>query len=173
MSSNSIPLGCPDSTLSRDDLFRALFCAQAVYEDVAGAEVLLRETQRGNPSVKFQKIHMSVEDKISDGQKFLVAHAEDAIFIAFRGTATRKDMASDLRIDNHHQFGGSFHAGFSKRANDFLHVRDETLASNPVWELIYWSEKRIVFCGHSLGGAVAHMVLLLILLEGTGYTTSW
>jgi surfactin synthase thioesterase subunit len=75
-------------------------------------------------------------------------------------------MASDLRIDSHYRFGGSFHAGFFKRANDFLHVHDETLASNPVLELICGSEKRIVFCGHSLGGAVAHMVLLLILLEG-------
>jgi hypothetical protein len=107
---------------------------------------------------------MSV-DLYSDGQKFLVAYAADAIFIAFRGTTTCKDVASNLRTDNHHKFGGSFHAGFFKRANDFLHVHDETLPSNRVWELIHESKKRIVFCGHSLGGAVAHMVLLLILLE--------
>jgi predicted lipase len=108
---------------------------------------------------------MSVDDLHSDEQKFLVAYAADAIFIAFRGTATRKDLAKDLRTDYHYKFGGSFHAGFFKRANDFLHVHDETLPSNRVSELIYASKKRIVFCGHSLGGAVAHMVLLLILLE--------
>lgn len=172
MSSNSIPLGCPDSTLSRDDLLRALFCAEAVYKDVAGTEVLLRETQRGNPSVKFQKIHMSV-DLFSDGQKFLAAYAEDAIFIAFRGTTTHKDMASDLRTDYHHKFGGSFHAGFLNAqmiscmfmmkpwqailfGSSFMRLKNASSSAG-----IVWAGPWRTWCCYSY------------CLKETGYTTSW
>lgn len=92
-------------------------------------------------------------------QKFLVAYAEDVIFIAFRGTQTLDDLATDLKMVNRPKFGGAFHAGFSKRADVFM-GSDQ----NPMKGLLSLN-KRIIFCGHSLGGAVAHMVLLGYLLE--------
>jgi hypothetical protein len=92
-------------------------------------------------------------------QKFLVAYAEDAIFIAFRGTETLDDLATDLKTVNHPKFGGAFHAGFFERADVFM-GSDQ----NPMKGLLSLN-KRIIFCGHSLGGAVAHMVLLRYLLE--------
>ncbi|CAM6066599.1 unnamed protein product [Sphagnum tenellum] len=158
MSSSSIQPGCCDDTLSRDDLSRAYFCSEAVYKSsVTRATAFLQKTQCDHPIVRFEKVHMSLE--LLGQQKFLVAYAEDAIFIAFRGTETLDDLAADLKMVNHPKFGGAFHAGFFKRADVFM-GSDQ----NPMKGLLSLN-KRIIFCGHSLGGAVAHMVLLRYLLE--------
>ncbi|CAK9866930.1 unnamed protein product [Sphagnum jensenii] len=100
---------------------------------------------------------MSLDHDVLEGLKFMVAYANDAIFIAFRGTTTPQHLAKTLRMDNHDM---KFHAGFFKRANVFMGPGHK----NIMHELLR-SGKRIIFCGHSLGGAVAHMVLLRILLE--------
>ncbi|CAK9258106.1 unnamed protein product [Sphagnum jensenii] len=158
MSSSSIQPGCCDHTLSRDDLSRAYFCSEAVYKSsVTSATAFLQKTQCDHPIVRFEKVHMSLE--LLGQQKFLVAYAEDVIFIAFRGTQTLDDLATDLKMVNRPKFGGAFHAGFSKRADVFM-GSDQ----NPMKGLLSLN-KRIIFCGHSLGGAVAHMVLLGYLLE--------
>ncbi|CAM6013759.1 unnamed protein product [Sphagnum balticum] len=158
MSSSSIQPGCCDDTLSTDDRCLAYFCSEAVYKSsVASATAFLLKTQCDHPIVRFEKVHMSLE--LLGQQKFLVAYAEDAIFIAFRGTETLDDLAADLKMVNHPKFGGAFHAGFFKRADVFM-GSDQ----NPMKGLLSLN-KRIIFCGHSLGGAVAHMVLLRYLLE--------
>ncbi len=157
MSSTAIELGPQGNTLSKEDLSRALFCSQAVYESVPGAEILIGNTQREYPALSFEKVHMSLDHDVLEGLKFMVAYANDAIFIAFRGTTTPQPLAKTLRMDNHHM---KFHAGFFERANVFMGPGHK----NIMHELIR-SGKRIIFCGHSLGGAVAHMVLLRILLE--------
>lgn len=158
MSSSSIQPGCCDDTLSRDDLSRAYFCSEAVYKSsVTSATAFLQKTQCDHPIVRFEKVHMSLE--LLGQQKFLVAYAEDVIFIAFRGTETLDDLAADLKMVNRPKFGGAFHAGFFKRADVFM-GSDQ----NPMKGLLSLN-KRIIFCGHSLGGAVAHMVLLRYLLE--------
>ncbi|CAM6035907.1 unnamed protein product, partial [Sphagnum compactum] len=158
MSSSSSQPGCCDDTLSRDDRCRAYFCSEAVYKpSVTSATDFLQRTQCDQPTVRFEKVHMSLE--LLGQQKFLVAYAEDAIFIAFRGTETLHDLATDLTMVNYPKFGGAFHAGFYKRADVFI-GSDQ----NPMKGLLSLN-KRIIFCGHSLGGAVAHMVLLRYLLE--------
>jgi hypothetical protein len=158
MSSSSIQPGCCDDTLSKDDLCRAYFCSEAVYKSsVTSATAFLQRTQCDHPIVRFEKVHMSLE--LLGQQKFLVAYAEDAIFIAFRGTATLHDLATDLTMVNYPNFGGAFHAGFFMRADVF--IRSDR---NPMKGLLSLN-KRIIFCGHSLGGAVAHMVLLRYFLE--------
>ncbi len=159
MSSTSIRLGSNDDrTLPRDDLSRAFFCSVAVYESsTEEAEMLFRKTQREHPAVRFAKVHMSLN--LPGEQKFLVAYADDAIFIAFRGTTTLGDVATNLKLANHSRFGGAFHSGFFKRTDVF--VKPDC---NPMPGLLSL-QKRIIFCGHSLGGAVAHMVLLRLLVE--------
>ncbi|CAM6015418.1 unnamed protein product [Sphagnum balticum] len=100
---------------------------------------------------------MSLDHDVLEGLKFMVAYANDAIFIAFSGTTTPQRLAKTLQMDNHDM---KFHAGFFKRANVFMGPGHK----NIMHELLS-SGKRIIFCGHSSGGAVAHMVLLRILLE--------
>ncbi len=159
MSSTSIRLGSRhDMTLSRDDLSRAFFCSAAVYESsTEEAEILFRKTQREHPAVRFAKVHMSLN--LPGEQKFLVAYAEDAIFIAFRGTTTLEDVAANLKLANHSRFGDAFHSGFFKRTDVFFKPGCDSMPG------LLSLRKRIIFCGHSLGGAVAHMVLLRLFVE--------
>ncbi|CAK9237460.1 unnamed protein product [Sphagnum troendelagicum] len=143
---------------SRDDVSRAFFCSAAVYESSnERAEILLQNTQRDYPTIKFAKVHMSLD--LFGEQKFLVAYAEDAIFIAFRGTTTLEDIATNLKLARDPRFGGAFHCGFFKRSDVFFKPD-----CNPIVGLLSL-QKRIIFCGHSLGGAVAHMVLFRLFVE--------
>ncbi len=159
MSSTSIRLGCDDERKpSREDVSRAFFCSAAVYESSnARAEIMLQNTQRVYPTIKFAKVHMSLD--LFGEHKFLVAYAEDAIFIAFRGTTTLEDIAANLKLASDSRFGGAFHSGFFKRSDIFFKPD-----CNPMLGL-FSLEKRIIFCGHSLGGAVAHMVLFRLFVE--------
>lgn len=161
LSYRPVLLGNSDNKLSRDDLSRALFCSMAVYKNNAGAEHLFRTAQTAYPNATFEKVHMAKE--LRNAQKFLVAYTENCVFVAFRGTKNLKDVASDMRIDRHAaKFGGYFHKGFYDRADSFASSDQSPLPG------LLATKKRIIFCGHSLGGAVAHIVLFRFLLENDG-----
>jgi hypothetical protein len=109
-------------------------------------------------------IHISVPNLDGEPiQKFVVASAEDVIFIAFQGMVTQPTdfIISDLEFDE--QLGVNFHKGFFTRSNVFYG------GQSPYTQLLLKEllrcNKRVIFCGHSLGGAVSHMVLLRFLLE--------
>ncbi len=159
MSSTSIGLGRNDERMpSREDLSRAFFCSAAVYESSnERAEILLQNTQRHYPTINFAKVHMSLD--LFGEHKFLVAYAEDAIFIAFRGTTTLEDVATNLKLASDPSSGGAFHSGFFKRSDVFFKPD-----CNPIPGLLSL-RKRIIFCGHSLGGAVAHIVLFRFIMQ--------
>jgi hypothetical protein len=94
----------------KEDLSRAIFCAQVVsYEDDAGAKKFLVQSQQTHPGIQFEKIQMSLDCGDKD-QKFLVAYANDATFIAFRGTKTLEDVTDTFQIDDYYK--GQFHKGF-------------------------------------------------------------
>ncbi|KAG0605584.1 hypothetical protein M758_9G070700 [Ceratodon purpureus] len=154
----SVSLDNSDNKLSKDDLSRALFCSMAVYKNNAEAEYLLQQAQIAYPSIAFVKVHMSLD--LPKGQKFLVAYTENCAFIAFRGTENLQDVACDMRTDRCPKFGGWFHKGFYDRADSFMGPNH-----SPLPDLLE-TKKRIFFCGHSLGGAVAHMVLYRFLIDG-------
>jgi len=162
----SVGLGLTEDKLRKDDLLGALICSMAVCMPNAAAEILFRTAQEVYPSPRFSKVHMSVDPykKWRRGQKFLVAYTADCVFIAFRGTKNLKDVASDLCTNSERRFGGSFHKGFYDRADSFLGSEKW----NPLPDLMDTASRegrRIIFCGHSLGGAVAHMVLFRFLLQ--------
>ncbi|CAK9863589.1 unnamed protein product [Sphagnum jensenii] len=148
-------------TLRTDDISRALVCATAVYEK--DATHFFAQSQRG---IQFEKVHMSL-DLTDPPQRFMVAYSRDAIFIAFRGTETFADVSCDLEIDGLARFQGRFHRGFFKRSKVFYVGQSpqllmfELLRSDP--------QRRVILCGHSMGGAVSHMVLLRFLLENNMY----
>ncbi len=147
-------------TLRTDDITRALVCATAVYEK--DATHFFAQSQRG---IQFEKVHMSL-NLTDPPQRFMVAYSEDAIFIAFRGTETLADMCCDLEIDAQARFEGRFHRGFFKRSKVFYVGESPQLL---IFELLRDSQRRVILCGHSLGGAVSHMVLLRFLLENNMY----
>jgi hypothetical protein len=143
----------------KEDLSRAIFCAQVVsQEDDDVAKEFLVKSQHKHPGIQFEKIQMSLDFGDED-QKFLVAHANDAIFIAFRGTKTLQDVTDTFQIDEYSK--GHFHNGFLKRSAVF---NVGMALYQPLLELLHKTGKRIILCGHAVGGAVSHMILLRFLL---------
>jgi len=94
---------------------------------------------------------------------FMVTKApHSTLFVAFRGTSNIKDVKTDLDFLIQHGIAeGKLHGGFANRAECMppeylcmLCAASTNLlnTSTPV--------KRVVLCGHSLGGAVAQIVTL-------------
>ncbi|CAB9518895.1 expressed unknown protein [Seminavis robusta] len=92
------------------------------------------------------------------GQKYVIAvckrHSSRVLFCAFAGTYLSGDWE-----DASTQYKKAI--GFSKRASDIPREGIERLAQQS-------RASRIVFCGHGLGGAVAHLVLILFLSTQQG-----
>jgi hypothetical protein len=133
----------------KEDLSRAIFCAQVVsHDDDAGAKKFLEQSQQTHPGIQFDKIQMSLENK---DPKFLVAYANDATFIAFRGTKTLEDVTDTFQIDEYSE--RHLHKGFLK-LSDVFNVG--TGPYPPLRELLSKPGRRIILCGHAVGGAVAH-----------------
>ncbi len=143
----------------KEDLSRAIFCAQVVsQEDDARAEKFLVKSQQKHPDIQIEKIHMSL-DYGDKHQKFLVAYANNATFIAFRGTKTLEDVTDTFQFDENCK--RHFHKGFLKRSDVFdVGTRPHV----PMFELLSKPGRRIILCGHAVGGAVSHMILLRFLL---------
>lgn len=157
-SSQSVLLGNSDNKLSKDDLSRALICSMAVYLNNAGAEDIFRKAQAAYPNTNFEKVHMAKDH--GKAHKILVAYTEECVYVAFQGTDNLKDVASDMRIDRHAvKSGGFFHRGFYDRADSFASSDRSPLPG------LLATKKRIILCGHSLGGAVAQTVLFRFLLD--------
>ncbi len=143
----------------KEVLSRAIFCAQVIsHEDDAGAEKFLVKSQQTHPGIQFEKIQMSLDFGDKE-QKFLVAYANDATFIAFRGTKTLEDVTDTFQIDEYSN--GHFHKGFLKRSDVF---NVGIAPYQPLLELLHKSRRPIILCGHAVGGAVSHMILLRFLL---------
>ncbi len=68
-------------------------------------------------------------------------------------------MTDTFQIDEY--CNGHFHKGFLKRSDVFNVGRGPYL---PLLELLSKPERRIILCGHAVGGAVSHMILLRFLL---------
>lgn len=101
----------------------------------------------------------------------VVGRTGDAIVVAFRGTqppeidadATKMksiivDWLNDANVlgrDDHGQFDGIVHDGFSDAAVDLLLGADGVLARIQALQGVAGAPQRIVFTGHSKGGALA------------------
>lgn len=115
MAQLKIPLAPNESTLRKEDLSRAMFCALSISQEDDVKEVKNKLQQ--HPDLQFEEIHISVPNLDGEPiQKFVVASAEDIIFIAFQGMVTPTDfIISDLQFDE--QLGVNFHKGFFTRSN--------------------------------------------------------
>ncbi|CAM6029810.1 unnamed protein product [Sphagnum balticum] len=99
MAQLKIPLAPNESTLRKEDLSRAMFCALAISQEDYVKEV--EDKLKQHPDLQFEEIHISVPNLDGEPiQKFVVASAEDIIFIAFQGMVTPTDfIISDLQFD--------------------------------------------------------------------------
>lgn len=143
-----------DSTCPReDDLARAYFCSEAVLlEKEEEIKEYLNETKSKFPTIKFDVVHVSNDQKNDlRGFKFLVAYAADATFIAFRGSRTIEDLGVESQPSSS---ASEVHGVVLELSRSFMGSGCNLLAA------LYNSGKNIIFCGHRLGGSVAHMVVV-------------
>jgi len=98
----------------------------------------------------YQKCLMAISENVDSLEKIL--------YVSFRGTESNEDWLDNLDIKHVSNVGyqGTFHSGFYKRAN-LINLDD-------INKVVYLNKvEKIIFCGHSLGGAVASIVYLLML----------
>jgi hypothetical protein len=129
------------------------------------SKVFSKRVLKTDPAIQFEKIHTSV-DFGDQCPKFLVAYANDAIFIAFRAIDIRTlkdyDIANGFPVNassarGHLYQGAGFQRSqvFNVGSPHFLLL--EVLCSKP--------KRCVILCGQGSGGAVSQVILLRFLLD--------
>eukprot|EP00092_Neocalanus_flemingeri_P008198 GFUD01008839.1.p1 GENE.GFUD01008839.1~~GFUD01008839.1.p1 ORF type:complete len:1020 (+),score=178.99 GFUD01008839.1:195-3254(+) len=84
---------------------------------------------------------------------------ENTLYVAYRGTATWEDALDDADIkltENDSIPGGRFHSGFSRRSG--------TVSLEQILHCAHKEQcKRVVTCGHSLGGSVSSITAIKLM----------
>lgn len=126
-------------------MFTALYLALAV------TKIEISKWIKENTSLKYIKYE-------PDAKAVLVEN-NTSIFLCFRGTQMddKIDIVTDFKIISEKQFGGKIHKGFYDRAKSVDILSIYLLAKS--------KGKRLIFCGHSLGGAVATLSTLIVLFS--------
>eukprot|EP00058_Branchiostoma_floridae_P022551 XP_002608041.1 hypothetical protein BRAFLDRAFT_74990 [Branchiostoma floridae] len=151
-------------TMSSGDVQRALLCCQAVYlSDIPDTDAVRHFFNSEGKLHDFVRVSVSRYGPV----RYLLAETQDEeeVFVAFKGTSDFNDVMCDLSFwqegagqsgDSHNTgVGGKYHKGFMHLA--FLFPVNRILEE--------YSNSRIVVCGHSLGGAVAHIVALNMMVH--------
>jgi Ran GTPase-activating protein (RanGAP) involved in mRNA processing and transport len=132
--------------------------------DLAHARYALQLSQDIYNLEDFEIFNPLVSVGIKDSQHGFVV-IQDTLYIVHKGSSNEQDWGKDLRefktVSN--PFPGKIHSGFYQQAltktwshiNNFLSSGEESTRQN----------RRVVFCGHSNGGAVAAIQCLLFLLD--------
>lgn len=89
----------------------------------------------------------------------VLVESNTSLFLCFRGTQLldKIDIMTDFKVVSVKQFGGKVHQGFYERAN-LVNILSIYLVAKS-------KGKRLIFCGHSLGGAVATLSTLIVLFS--------
>ena len=160
---------------ARDILTAAVLCESlAVGPGEADVRSAVTRVRDAFPSGAVSLRGVSVA-RASKRHRYLVADAPGAVFVACAGTQDARDLVTDasvraadleLAAEAKTALGGSrrarlfAHGGFASRARS-LRAQIRALFRNAVIR----DGKRLVLCGHSLGGAVAALAMLGLLLD--------
>ncbi|XP_078699935.1 uncharacterized protein LOC144926787 [Branchiostoma floridae x Branchiostoma belcheri] len=150
--------------LGMDDIQRAMMCCQAIYQDGPEKVVQFLNKPENLCLHNFGEVCVSRYGRLT----YMLAETDDKdeLFIAFRGTESYEDILSDLKIWQRSIEGspiaGKCHSGFLKLASCFP---VDPILRKYVYSRVADDCARIVVCGHSMGGAIAHIVTLNMLAD--------
>ncbi|KAF6262739.1 hypothetical protein COO60DRAFT_1699155 [Scenedesmus sp. NREL 46B-D3] len=115
--------------------------------------------------VHIEAVQLSLEDVT---QNYLVAVGGRSVYVAFMGTKQARDISTDLAFSHEAIWAEQELAGTASEApsahRGFL-ARSKAVPIQQLLALAQGSGRRLVLCGHSLGGAVAKLVGLQLLRE--------
>ncbi|KAJ3376978.1 hypothetical protein HDU84_009202, partial [Entophlyctis sp. JEL0112] len=131
------------------DFFNAYHLSQMAYHK-DGAKT---KTYIQNNGTKFDLVS---HHQVKNIRYSYATMGADVSYVAFRGTSDFRDVLADLNIRPDVVCNGLVHKGFRVAVNETLgqimkHLRERITASKNNGK-----RHKIVFCGHSLGGARAH-----------------
>ena len=131
------------------------------------AAILSGYAYHSKPDVAFSDIH-TFEYQNANGFAAVDQH-NDRVWVAFAGTNELEDWRDNVAY-SHTKFNGgtvgSVHSGFLR----YYEKLDQQLAPIINSYHVAWDRAEIVFCGHSLGGAVAQIAA--VKFADAGYRTS-
>lgn len=133
--------------------------------------LLLIKPELSLPNIKDRKMRTALERlkipeerfiKYYEGSHkligFIIFIDDDSLVVSFRGTLSHNDIINDLDACYTKFFGGFTHSGILKLANTFVDVElgniNQLISKNNI--------KNVLLTGHSLGGAVATVMHLII-----------
>ena len=124
-----------------------------------------RASSYSGPTTDILRTLRSIDQGASDTRLYtkIDMHSRDTIFFAFRGTNTTEDLMANINVQPHFKFGGQLHSGFWNRATE-VDIAD-------IMEAVR-TGRHVVITGHSLGGAVAQLVMLRVLEEQAVYSNN-
>ena len=159
-------LGVGSAEHARDVLVSMVLCECAAKSSTEEARAKIAELQADLPPgvVAVRGARLS-GDHVA--HRYLVADGPRAVYLAFAGTQDARDLLTDaaylqtpLRVRSSSSAPRLMvHRGFAARA------RATRASVAAAWRAARALGKRLVLCGHSLGGAVAALAALTLLLE--------
>ncbi|ELA42431.1 uncharacterized protein VICG_00530 [Vittaforma corneae ATCC 50505] len=161
------------TTISGDESKSAIKCINyclAAYLD-SKVWLLLIKPDLKRPNIKDRKLRVALERLKIPEEKFIKYHEgshklvgfivfidDDTLVVSFRGTLSHNDIINDLDACYTQFFNGYAHSGILKLANMFVDVElgniKQIITENKL--------KKVLFTGHSLGGAVATVIHLIV-----------
>lgn len=91
-----------------------------------------------------------------DTQCYVVAD-DETIFCVFRGTSSVGDWRTNLQVDLIETLVGSVHRGFARALETAWYKIERHILT-----LLHARQREVIFCGHSLGGALATLASVRI-----------
>lgn len=154
-------LGASDA-LALQDISACTILSEAVYKAVdhgqQAAAVAVRRLEAMVPlTIGLRLRHLSFSPD-SQRQRYLMAEADDAIYVSFLGTKFGSDMLTNLdlkRVALLDAPGAAAHRGYLRRV--------DALPISQLFALAAAQGKRLVLTGHSMCGAVAVLAALRLL----------
>ncbi|ELA47454.1 hypothetical protein VCUG_01105 [Vavraia culicis subsp. floridensis] len=109
-----------------------------------------------------------LEIKLEDSVPHLKFKHKNKLMVSFRGTESADDILADVSCDYVEFLDGYAHRGILELAKKFLE-KHEAVLDHYMKTL---KLKKIVFVGHSLGGAIACLVSILLTTKSYAHPTS-